>query len=63
MADVVQEVENYSDDGSFVAIFADWIEDLLEQQMDGSVVLLILAAVFAPKVFSLIASYLNRNKP
>ena len=63
MADATQEIENTADDGSFLSIVADWIEDLMEQQISGSVVLLILVAVFAPKIFSLIAAYWNRDKP
>ena len=44
------ETENYSDDGTVIGIVSDVVEDFLEQDVPGSVVLIILAVVMAREI-------------
>jgi len=57
MSEVIQQTTLNGDagslpsDGSGLAIVADVVKDLLQQQIPGSVVILILAVVFVPMGF------------
>jgi len=56
------EPEDYSDDGSIVSVAHDFVEDIMEKQVDGSIVLLIVLVLIANPIFKTINTYLTRNK-
>lgn len=52
------EREDTSDDGSIVAIVDDWLEDLMDQSIPGSVVLLIVIVALAPALIKLVSAWI-----
>lgn len=56
------EPEDYSDDGSWTAIVADWMEDLIEQQIPGSVVVLIVVVAFLPMLVRAVGNYFKHRR-
>lgn len=58
----VQEVENTADDEYLLAPAEDWFEDLMEQDIPASVVILIILVLLSDKIFKSINYWLTRNK-
>jgi putative effector of murein hydrolase LrgA (UPF0299 family) len=57
----MQEIENTADDGQWWQIIADWVEDLMDQSIPGSVVILILLVAVSGSLFKLIGAWLDRR--
>ena len=62
MNDEPYEVEDYSDEEYLLAPAQDWMEDLMEQCVPGSVVLLIVLVLLANPIFKTINNWITRNK-
>ena len=55
------EAEHTADDDQWWQIFADIVEDILEQDVPGSIVILIVAAICAPSIFKMITAWFKRG--
>jgi hypothetical protein len=55
------EVEDFSDDEMLLAPAQDWFEDLMEQCVPGSVVLLIVLVLLAKPIFETINNWITRK--
>ena len=55
--DEIQEIEDYYDDGQWWQPFMDVVEDITDQDIPGSVVILIVVALLAPQIVKGIAAW------
>jgi len=56
------EVENTADDEYLLAPAQDWFEDIMEQCVPGSVVILIVLVLCANPIFKTLNNWIKRNK-
>ena len=62
MNDEPYEVEDYSDEEYFLAPAEDWFEDLMQQEIPASVVILIIIVLLSDKIFKTVNFWITRKK-
>lgn len=56
------EAENYADDGSVWGVVGDVLEDIMEQQVPGSIVLLIVGCLVVPWIYKGVMAYFAHRR-